>query len=196
MLPKVLFRYTQRTVQYCKPCDTVVLTNHIYNFSLLFGGESVCSSSTVWFTFSPAKYKYCEHNVFYWYAVLQYTRQIDFVPVLHPEVSNDGSNCEAAEIWLDTLASLPHAQTMVEHMVYHSGPNLIRAFSFFFLLLLLLLVLLILFLLLLLLLSLLPLSFSGCWSLQSSPLFTKQNRGSRHFYAAVLIANCSTDLNV
>ena len=123
---KVLFRYTQRTVQYCKPCDTVVLTNHIYNFSLLFGGESVCSSSTVWFTFSPAKYKYCEHNVFYWYAVLQYTRQIDFVPVLHPEVSNDGSNCEAAEIWLDTLASLPHAQTMVEHMVYHSGPNLIR----------------------------------------------------------------------
>ena len=123
---KVLFRYTQRTVQYCKPCDTVVLTNHIYNFSLLFGGESVCSSSTVWFTFSPAKYKYCEHNVFYWYAVLQYTRQIDFVPVLHPEVSNDGSNCEAAEIWLDPLASLPHAQTMVEHMVYHSGPNLIR----------------------------------------------------------------------
>src|SRR4029434_3417781 len=50
----------------------------------------------------------------------------DFVPVLHPEVSNDGSNCEAAEIWLDTLASLPHVQTMVEHMVYHSGPNLIR----------------------------------------------------------------------
>ena len=112
---KVLFRYTQRTVQYCKPCDTVVLTNHIYNFSLLFGGESVCSSSTVWFTFSPAKYKYCEHNVFYWYAVLQYTRQIDFVPVLHPEVSNDGSNCEAAEVRLDPLASLPHAQTMVEH---------------------------------------------------------------------------------
>src|SRR4029434_5042827 len=33
--------------------------------SLLFGGESVCSFSTVWFTFSPAKYKYCEHNVFY-----------------------------------------------------------------------------------------------------------------------------------
>src|SRR4029434_8054746 len=57
---------------------------------------------------------------------IQYTRQIDFVPVLHPEGSNDGSNCEAAEIWLDTLASLPHAQTMIEHMVYHSGPNLIR----------------------------------------------------------------------
>src|SRR4029434_7460166 len=110
---EVLFRYTQRTVQYCKPCDSVVLTNHIYNFSLLFGGESVCSSSTVWFSFSPAKYKYFEHTVFYRYAVLQYTRQIDFVPVLHPEGSNDGSNCEAAEIWLDTLASLPHAQTMV-----------------------------------------------------------------------------------
>src|SRR4029434_71140 len=45
---KVLFRYTQRTVQYCKPGDTVVLTNHIYNFSLLFGGESVCSSSWFW----------------------------------------------------------------------------------------------------------------------------------------------------
>src|SRR4029434_3720731 len=71
-------------------------------------------------------------------------------------------------------------------------------------LLLLLLVLLLLVLLLLLalvpvllvLLSLLTLSFSGCRSLQSSPLFTKQNRGSRHFYASVLIANCSTDLNV
>src|SRR4029434_3093136 len=49
---KVLFRYTQRTVQYCKPCDTVVLTNRIYNFRLLFGGESVCSSSTVWFSFT------------------------------------------------------------------------------------------------------------------------------------------------
>ena len=57
---------------------------------------------------------------------IQYTRQIDFVPVLHPEASNDGSNCEAAEIWLDPLASLPHVQTMVKHMVYHSGPNLIR----------------------------------------------------------------------
>ena len=124
---KVLFRYTQRKVQYCKPCDTVVLTNHIYNFSLLFGGESVCSSSTVWFTFSPAKYKYCEHNVFYWYAVLQYTSQIDFVPVLHPEVSNDGSNCEAAEIWLNPLASLLHGQTMVDHMVDHSGPSEIMA---------------------------------------------------------------------
>src|SRR4029434_3816675 len=39
---------------------------------------------------------------------------------------DDGSNCEAAEIWLDTQASLPRAQTMVELMVYHSGPNLIR----------------------------------------------------------------------
>ncbi|CAB1418184.1 unnamed protein product [Pleuronectes platessa] len=38
----------------------------------------------------------------------------------------DGSNCEAAEVWFDPLASPPHAQTMVEHMVYHSGPNLIR----------------------------------------------------------------------
>src|SRR4029434_3241064 len=48
------------------------------------------------------------------------------VPVLYPKGSNDGSNCEVDEIWLDPLASLPHAQTMVEHMVYHSGPNLIR----------------------------------------------------------------------
>src|SRR4029434_4119200 len=63
------------------------------------------------------------------------------------------------------------------------------SFSFFFLLLLLLRVLL-----LLLLLSLLPLSFSGCRSLQSSPLFTKQNRGSRHFElltGSVLISGCS-----
>ena len=50
---------------YLSECDSVVLTNHIYNFSLLFGCESVCSSSTVWFSFSPAKYKYCEHTVFY-----------------------------------------------------------------------------------------------------------------------------------
>src|SRR4029434_1163945 len=120
------FYFGTHREQYSKPCDTVVLTNHIYNFSLLFGGESVCSSSTVWFSFSPAKYKYFEHTVFYRYAVLQYTRQIDFVPVLHPEGSNDGSNCEAAEIWLDTLASLLHALTMVEHMVYHSGTNLNR----------------------------------------------------------------------
>src|SRR4029434_7790706 len=146
---------------------------------------------------------------------LQYTRQIDFVPVLHLEGSNDGSNCEAAEIWLDTLASLPRAQTMVEHMVYHSGPNLIRddhspssfsssSFSS----------------------SSSSLSSSSWSSYSSCPLspsflssssssshsypspslvvdlfkvlhcLSKQNRGSKHFYAAVLIANCSTDLNV
>ena len=144
-----------------------------------------------------------EHTVFYWYTVLQCTRQIDFVPVLHPGGSNDGSNWEAAYVWLNP-------QTMVEHMVYHSRPNLIRddhspssfsSSSPFF-----------------------SLSFSssssflssssfslssysstsysplstsflssssssssshsypsGCRSLQSSPLFTKHNRGSRHF---------------
>ena len=48
------------------------------------------------------------------------------VPVLYPEDFNDGCNCEAAEICLDPLASLSHAQTMIEHMVYQSGPNLIR----------------------------------------------------------------------
>src|SRR4029434_3442151 len=33
---------------------------------------------------------------------------------------------EAAYIWLNPLASLLHGQTMVDHMVDHSGPNLIR----------------------------------------------------------------------
>src|SRR4029434_2296412 len=33
---------------------------------------------------------------------------------------------EAAYVWLNPLASLLHGQTMVDHMVDHSGPNLIR----------------------------------------------------------------------
>ena len=58
---------------------------------------------------------------------LQYysTKGKYFVPVLHPERPDDDSYRKTAEIRLDPLASLPHAQTMVEHMVNDSCSNLI-----------------------------------------------------------------------
>ena len=129
------------------------------------------SSSTVWFSFSPAKYKYCEHTVFYPYAVLQYTRQIDLVPVLLPESCNDAAAVKRLRFGWTLWSSLPH-QTMVETWSTTVSPISLEMTVLFFLLLLLLVLLL--FLVHVLLLWLLPLSSCGCLS----PLFTKQNRGS------------------
>ena len=58
-------------------------------------------------------------------AVSQYTRKMDVIAVLNPDCPNDGRHCEAAEVWLEPQASLPHVQPMVEHMVPYSSTDLI-----------------------------------------------------------------------
>lgn len=47
------------------------------------------------------------------------------LPVVISECTDDRCNRVAAQVGLNSLPSLPHTQSMVEHMVNQCGPDLI-----------------------------------------------------------------------